>query len=385
MSQPRESAWPVTRSAEPARPARASRRKSAWYLLSTAETARALVMASAATVAARSSRCTSSSLISPLGGEGDEASVVERAGHDADDDAGGGRAAGGTRAHRLGLDDEPARRRRSSRGRSTCSRPPALASTRPSGVVTMADPAADADELLAQAVEPAAGQHDLDQRLVGLLRAGQHGGLPVEHLGEHLVDDVVEAHGVGQPDDRQAEPVGLLEHRRGQLVQVAAELDRQAGEAAAGQLPDERGQALGDGAQGVAGGQQQLLRLDPRQDVGHLHDVQAAHHAGQARPPGEDLGAGEAGQLEHGREAQSLPRHAVPLARGAVARRRRGEGAARRVGWQVPANRSRILGTFTHARDCTGGVSVGPGHPRNLAPGPRRPRRRSPETRTPAP
>ena len=98
MSQPRESAWPVTRSAEPARPARASRRKSAWYLLSTAETARALVIASAATVAAPSSRCTSSSLISRSEENATRRPWSSAAGHDADDDAGGGRAAGGTRS-----------------------------------------------------------------------------------------------------------------------------------------------------------------------------------------------------------------------------------------------------------------------------------------------
>ena len=221
---------------------------------------------------------------------------------------------------------EPSKQPRS----STCSRPPALASTRPSGVVTMADPAADADELLAQAVQPAAGQHDLDQRLVGLLRAGQHGGLPVEHLGEHLVDDVVEAHGVGQPDDRQAEPVGLLEHRRGQLVQVAAALDRQAGEAAAGQLPDERGQALGDGAKGVAGGQQQLLRLDPRQDVGHLHDVQAAHDAGQARL------CRRGPRRRRSRAARARPRGSVPAPARRTPRAWRGRPTSSRGGCRPP-------------------------------------------------
>ncbi len=276
-----------------------------------------MVIASAATVAARSSRCTSSSLISRS-----EENATRRPWSSAPAtmrtttrvEAG---PPGGTGAHRLGLDDEPAR---------PVEAVEALDLLEAAGAGQHAtvgggdhgDPAADADELLAQAVQPAAGQHDLDQRAVRLLRAGQHGGLPVEHLGEHLVDDVVEAHGLGQPDDRQAEPVGLLEHRRGQVGQVAAALDRQAGQTAAGQLLDERGQALGDGAQGVAGGQQQLLRLDPRQDVGHLHDVQAAHHAGQAGPPGEDLGAGQAGQLEHGGQAQSLARHAVPLARGRV-------------------------------------------------------------------
>ena len=62
MSQPSELAWATASTGEPARPARASRRNSARYLLSTAETAWSLVMARAATVAARSSSRTSSTV-----------------------------------------------------------------------------------------------------------------------------------------------------------------------------------------------------------------------------------------------------------------------------------------------------------------------------------
>ena len=62
MSHPSAAACATASVGEPARPARASRRNSARYLLSTAETACSLVMARAATVAARSSRWTSSAV-----------------------------------------------------------------------------------------------------------------------------------------------------------------------------------------------------------------------------------------------------------------------------------------------------------------------------------
>ena len=61
-SQPSDSACAAVRCASPARPARASRMNSARYLLSTVATACCLVTASAATVAARSSRWTSSAV-----------------------------------------------------------------------------------------------------------------------------------------------------------------------------------------------------------------------------------------------------------------------------------------------------------------------------------
>src|SRR5690606_36640806 len=79
--------------------------------------------------------------------------------------------------------------------------------------------------------QPASGQYDLHHRPVRLLGAGEHGGLAVEDVGEHLVEDVVEGDVVGELDQREAEPVGLFDHLAGQLIQVAAELDGQGGQA----------------------------------------------------------------------------------------------------------------------------------------------------------
>ena len=94
-------------------------------------------------------------------------------------------------------------------------------------------------------LQPAAAQHDLDERPVGLLGAGEHRGLAVEDVGQHLVEDVVEADVVGQQDQREAQPVGLLDHLVGQPVQIAAELDRERREAALVQVGHEPAERLG--------------------------------------------------------------------------------------------------------------------------------------------
>ncbi len=148
-------------------------------------------------------------------------------------------------------------------------------------------------------VQPAARQHHLHQRPVRLLGAGQHGRLPVEDVGEHLVEDVVEADVVGQQDQREAEPVGLLHHLAGQLVDVAAELDGQRREAPLVQVGHQAAERLRRVAQRVAGGEQQLVRLDPGQDVGHLHDVEALHDAAQPALPRDQPRLREGGHAEH--------------------------------------------------------------------------------------
>lgn len=139
--------------------------------------------------------------------------------------------------------------------------------------------------------QPAPGEHDLDQRPVRLLRPGQHGGLAVEDVGQHLVEDVVEADVVGKLDQREAEPVGLLHHLLGQLVEIAAELDGERGQAALVEVGHQPAERLGRVAQRVTGGEQQLVRLDPGQDVGHLHHVEALHDAVQAPFPRDQPGS----------------------------------------------------------------------------------------------
>jgi hypothetical protein len=137
---------------------------------------------------------------------------------------------------------------------------------------------------------PSSGEHDLHERPVRLLRTGEGGGLPVEDVGEHLVENVVETDLVGQQDQRKTQPVGLLDHLSGQLVQISPQFDRECGEAALVEIGHEAVQRLRRVAQRVAGGEQQLVRLHPGEDVGHLHDVEALHDAVEAALAGDQPG-----------------------------------------------------------------------------------------------
>ena len=155
----------------PARPARASRRNSARYLPSTAATACSLVMASAATVAARSSRCTSAAVSGRSGENAPSrpwseapATILTKA-----------RVLPGASRRRAG---PPARSRRaggrcgrSSRGRgtrSTSASSPAIASTRPSVVVTTAAPPK----------KPATASHELGEGSRRRARCARARGAP---------------------------------------------------------------------------------------------------------------------------------------------------------------------------------------------------------------
>ncbi len=146
----------------------------------------------------------------------------------------------------------------------------------------------------------AARQHDLDQPPVGVLGAGQDGCLPVEDVGEHLVEDVVEPNVVGEDDQREAQPVGLLDHLGGQFVEVAAQLDGERRQPAFVKIRHKAAQRLGSVPERVAGREQQLVRLHPRQDVGDLHDVEALHDAVEPALPGDEP------RPREGRHAQDL-------------------------------------------------------------------------------
>ncbi len=123
----------------------------------------------------------------PVAAEGDEDAVVEVAGDDAHGGAVGGRAVG-ARAHRLGLGEQAAR---------------AVEALERQRVVELAlrtgagDDAAvgrrhhhgaveEADDLLAEVVERAAGEDDLHERAVGVLEPAQDRGLVLEDGAEHL-------------------------------------------------------------------------------------------------------------------------------------------------------------------------------------------------------
>jgi hypothetical protein len=92
------------------------------------------------------------------------------------------------------------------------------------------------------------------------------------------------------------------------------QLDRQRGEATLVELADQCHQGLRRVPQRVPGREQQLVRLDPRQDVRDFHDVEPLDQAVEARRAGDHLRAGERrcakhllhGQTRTGRTAGGL-------------------------------------------------------------------------------
>jgi hypothetical protein len=134
------------------------------------------------------------------------------------------------------------------------------------------------------------------------VRAPELHGLTVEDRAEHLGEDVVEHHARRQPEHGEREAVGGGADVGGQLVDIEAELDGQAGQAALRQRGHEVAQRVGVVADGVAGREQQLAPAHPPHDVGvlhHVHPVDPAVDAGRAR---EQLSALEARQRERLRE-----------------------------------------------------------------------------------
>jgi dipeptidyl-peptidase-4 len=141
--------------------------------------------------------------------------------------------------------------------------------------------------------QPVTAQHQLEEGAVDPLGAGERLGLPVQDPGQHLVQDLVEPDVVGQLHDREPELVGHGEHLGRDLVEVAAELDADAGQPGLVELPDQLREGLGAAAQRVGGRQQELAWLDPRQDVGDLHHVQPLDLAVQPAGAGQHLDARE--------------------------------------------------------------------------------------------
>lgn len=120
-----------------------------------------------------------------------------------------------------------------------------------------------------------------------------------KHLGHHLVESDLPR----DEEQRKPETVGRLEHRGGKLVEVPALLYTECGSAALGETFDELDQRGGverlarvGMPQRESGGDQQFVRLDPRQYVRHLDDVDPQDDLLQAVSPRDQLRAGQARQ-----------------------------------------------------------------------------------------
>ena len=94
-------------------------------------------------------------------------------------------------------------------------------------------------------------------------------------MAQDLIEDVVERDVVGELDDREPQTVGLQEHERGNRIDVSTHLDAEAGQAALIELGDQARERLRRLAEGICGCEKKLPRLDPRQDIGDLHDVES--------------------------------------------------------------------------------------------------------------
>ena len=188
MSQPIDAACDTASAESPARPARASRRNSARYLPSTAATACSLVMARAATVAARSSMWTSAAVRGRCGENApsspwsdDPATILTNARVLAAE--AGSRGPTGS----LSTTSRPVRSKQpSARACSMSSSAPAIASTRPSVVVTTAAPEKKPATASQSSCQRAAGEHDAHEHAVHLVLALQQRGLALDDGREGL-------------------------------------------------------------------------------------------------------------------------------------------------------------------------------------------------------
>ncbi len=191
MSHPRAVAWATTSAGGPARPESASRRNSARYLLSTAETACSLVMARAATVAARSSRWTSSAVRTRSSTKTARRPWLVWPAAMRHHGAAGVGCIPGPYADGLAFGDEPTGPVEAVEGKG-CLEVLLRPRLGQHASVTAGDHRRAAEELRqapAQVLQATTGEHDVDEDVVGLLDAFEDPGLLVEHGVEHLGED----------------------------------------------------------------------------------------------------------------------------------------------------------------------------------------------------
>jgi hypothetical protein len=161
----------------------------------------------------------------------------------------------------------------------------------------VADRDRPADELvhrLRELGERPALDGDRGQPGVDRARALELDRLAVEDRPEELGEDVVEHRLRRQADDREPEPVGERDDVVGNRLDVEAELDDEAGELAGGERGDEAGEGVRVVADRVARRQEKLAAAHPADDVGVLHDVDAADAPLGAARPREDRRAAHA-------------------------------------------------------------------------------------------
>lgn len=155
----------------------------------------------------------------------------------------GGGAVLGADADWLGLGDEPTRAVEAVEGqrvlelavRAGARQHPAVGRRHHGGAVE------EADELLAQVVERAPREDDLDEDAVHFLEPVEDGGLVVEHRTEDLGVEAVARGGIMKQQQGQARPIGALAPRPRLALLDAG--DGQGGGAGSGQVIEQPGLA----------------------------------------------------------------------------------------------------------------------------------------------
>jgi hypothetical protein len=147
--------------------------------------------------------------------------------------------------------------------------------------------------------EPAAAQDDVREALVDLGRAAEPDGLHVEDDAEDRADHLVERRRRWQLDQREIESLRLLGHHRRDRADVARRLDRHSREAAVREARDQLVEGEAVVPERVRRRQQQLVLLDPVEDVGDFHDVDRPNHPVEPGRPRDEPGLRHGGQDEH--------------------------------------------------------------------------------------
>ena len=162
-------------------------------------------------------------------------------------------------------------------------------------------------ERIGDLAEPAAAQDDAREAVVDLGSALEPDRLDVEDDREHRADDLVERGRRRKLDQREVESLGGDDHRLGDGADVPRRLDRHARQAVLDEARHELLERGGVLAERVGRREQELVRLDPVEDVRDFHHVDRADDAVDARPSGDEPRLRERRELEDVRDGHPDP------------------------------------------------------------------------------
>ncbi len=169
-------------------------------------------------------------------------------------------------------------------------------------------------ERLGDRTQPTATQDDPREPVVDLRGPLEPDRLDVEDDPEHRADDLVEGGRRRQLDERKPQPISVLDHRGRDRLDVAGRLDRHPGEPVGHETGHELLEGGGVLPERVRGGEQELVRLHPVEDVRDFHDVDRPDDPTEARTPGDEARLLQWRQIENVRNRHTGERPALALA-----------------------------------------------------------------------